>query len=119
MATLERSQNNNQSTEILLSELRIASNLFSRMKGLLGTNDIGTQEGLWIHRCNSIHTFFMRYAIDCVFVDRNLVVKNVVKAIPPGRMVWPKWRATSVIEMKAGRAEELQIREGDRLHVGL
>lgn len=104
--------------ELLLADLRIARSLPSRVRGLLGTSGLSDSEGLWIHRCNSIHTFFMRYSIDCVFLDRNLMVRSVVENIRPGRIVWPRWSARSVIELRAGRARELQLKPGDALHVG-
>jgi len=115
MAALMRAE----SKELLLANMKIAKSMYSRTKGLLGTDGLADDEALWIHRCNSIHTFFMRYAIDCVFLDRNLEVKSIVPAVKPGRIVWPKWSAVSVIEMRAGRAEELKIRKGDRLYVGI
>lgn len=114
MATLRRQTSN----ELLLSDLQIAASLYPRMKGLLGTESLAANQGLWIHRCNSVHTFFMKYAIDVVFLDRKLVVRAVKKNVVPGRVVWPNWHSTSVVEMKAGRAAELNLKPGDQLDVG-
>lgn len=114
MASLRR-QN---SDEVLLGDLQIAKALYPRMKGLLGTSSLGENQGLWIHRCNSVHTFFMNYAIDIVFLDRHLKVRAVKANVQPGRVVWPNWYSTSVVEMKAGRAAELNLKPGDQLHVG-
>jgi uncharacterized membrane protein (UPF0127 family) len=104
--------------KILLSDLQVAETMWTRMKGLLGSKDLSSEQGLWIHRCNSIHTFFMNYAIDCVFVDRDLKVKALKKNVVPGRMTIPVFGADSVIEMKAGQIERLGLRQGDFLHVG-
>lgn len=104
--------------QVLLSDLKIADRMWSRMKGLLGTDSLSDSEGLWIHRCNSIHTFFMSYSIDCVFVDSKLKITALRKNIKPGRMVLPVRGARSVIEMKAGQAEKLGLNLGDQLHVG-
>lgn len=106
------------SNEVLLGDLQIAKSTFARMKGLLGTSALNESQGLWIHRCNSIHTFFMKYPIDCVFLDRQMVVRSVIADVAPGRMVWPQWRAVSVVEMRAGRAKELGLKLGDELNVG-
>ena len=114
MATLRRQTSN----EILLSDLKVADSLYPRMKGLLGTAAIGENSGLWIHRCNSVHTFFMNYAIDVVFLDHELVVRAIKDNVGPGRVVWPNWHSTSVVEMRAGRARELNLKPGDQLHVG-
>lgn len=115
---MARLMNSSQQNKILVENLKIASSLGSRMKGLLGTKSLGTQEALWIQRCNSIHTFFMNYSIDCVFVDEDLSVKALVKDVRPGRFVFPIWGATSVIEMPSGHIERLGIILGDQLHVG-
>lgn len=102
----------------ILSDLKIAKNLWTRMKGLLGTTGLSADEGLWIHRCNSVHTFFMNYPIDCVFLDKKLKVVSTVENIKPGRLIWPQWGADSVVEMKAGQIKNLKIKSGEELHVG-
>lgn len=114
VAKLVRESNN----QVLIPNLRIAASMGSRMRGLLGTASLPETDGLWIHRCNSIHTFFMQYPIDCVFLDRNMVVKSVVANVVPGRMVFPRLGASSVVEMKAGTAQTLQIQKGEKLNVG-
>ncbi len=112
MAQLLNSQN-----LILAADLQIADRMWSRMKGLLGTAQLQPQEALWIHRCNSIHTFFMRYPIDCVFLDSEMNVKALVSDVQPGRMLMPIWGAQSVVEMKAGQISKLGLRSGEQLHV--
>ncbi|PWU20350.1 MAG: DUF192 domain-containing protein [Bdellovibrio sp.] len=87
------------------------------MRGLLGTGNLREDQGLWILPGNSIHTFFMNYAIDCVFLDRQRAVRSIHSNVHPWRIVWPQWRALSVIEMKAGRAKELNIHVGDQLRM--
>jgi uncharacterized membrane protein (UPF0127 family) len=113
MAVLKNKQN-----QILLSDLEIASDLFSRAKGLLGKKQISNQQGLWIHDCNSIHTFLMNFSIDCIFLDSKLKVKSLKSNIKPGRLVWPQWGAKSVIEVSAGQIQSMNIQIGDELHVG-
>lgn len=114
MAVLENKTKKQQ----LITGLRVARSEWARGKGLLGTKTLGPEEALWIPRCNCIHTFFMNYPIDCVFLDKNHRVKAVRPGIVPFRLVGPVWGARSVIEFPAGRAEELKIEIGDELHVG-
>lgn len=104
--------------KVLLNDLQIAESMWDRMKGLLGTKDLSIEQGMWIHDCRSIHTFFMSYAIDCVFVDRDLKVKALKRNVVPGRMTIPVLGADSVIEMKAGQIDRLGLQQGDSLHVG-
>lgn len=102
----------------LIRDLRIATRFWERGVGLLGRSGLGPEEALWIHRCSSIHTFFMAFAIDCVFVDRQLRVKRVFENVRPWRLIAPVWGASSVIEFPAGAAKRLEIRVGEELHVG-
>lgn len=102
----------------LVKNLEIASKMFSRMKGLLGTQSLPENSALWIHQCNSIHTFFMNYAIDCVFLDKNMKVVSLVDEVGPWRITLPKWTADSVVELPAGQIKKLKIELGEELYVG-
>lgn len=114
MAVLE-----NKTKNITIAvQLDIADNFFNRGVGLMGRKSFSSEQGLWIHRCNSIHTCFMNFSIDCVFVDRSLKVKALRKSVRPWRLVWPIWSASSVFELPAGTISRLQIQEGDELYVG-
>jgi uncharacterized membrane protein (UPF0127 family) len=101
----------------LISDLKVATTEWARGKGLLGTKSLGPEQALLIPRCNAIHTFFMKFAIDCVFVDKNMCVKAIVPKVKPFKVVWPVWGARAVIEFAAGRAQELQLQVGEKLHV--
>lgn len=114
MASLRRATTD----QVLIPNLRVADSMMTRIRGLLGTTDLSPDEALWIPRCDSIHTFFMKYSIDCVFLDRDMVVKSIKGDVRPGRIVWPQWGAVSVIEMKAGTFSKLGIQKGEKLHVG-
>ncbi len=102
----------------LISQLTEARSFKERTVGLIGRTSLSADEALWIHRCNSIHTFFMKFAIDCVFLDKSLRVKAVHSNVSPWKLVLPVWGAQSVIEMTSGRAADLDIKVGDQLYVG-
>lgn len=108
---------NTSTQQTLIPQLEIANTLWSRMKGLLGRSSLGANEGLWIQSSGSVHTFFMRFPIDLIFVDRDLEVTKTVAHVGPGRLVWKGWRASSVIELQAGFLERHPVRVGDKLHV--
>lgn len=114
MAVLSSKTRNQQ----LITDLRVATNEWSRGKGLLGTKSLGPEEALLIPRCNAIHTFFMKFTIDCVFLDKNMRVKAIHRQVKPFKIVWPVWGARSVIEFAEGRASELGLQIGEELHVG-
>lgn len=109
---------NQTQSKTLVRDLKIAEQFFDRAKGLLGSDSLPPDQALWIYQCNSIHTLFMKYAIDCVFIDKNMKVISLVAQIQPWRVVLPQWGAQSVIEMTAGQIQQLNIKVGDQLYVG-
>ena len=82
------------------------------MKGLLGRRELAGDEGILIRPCNSIHMFFMRFAIDAIFLDRKGVVVKVAANVRPWRMAYAR-RAHAVIEIAAGEAERRGVNTGD------
>ncbi len=108
---------NQTQNKILISDLEIAQGLSSRMKGLLGKESINNDYGLWIKRCNSIHTFMMAFPIDLIFVDKNLKVKKCIEGVQPNRVIWPVLGANSVFELNGGALKAHNTQVGDQLHV--
>lgn len=103
--------------EVIVSKLQRADNMWTRMKGLLGRRDLDPQEGLWITPCNSIHMFFMRFALDAVFVDAELKVVRTVGGLRPWRMARGGRSARSVFELPQGTVAAFALKRGDRLSV--
>ncbi len=90
----------NLTKETLLADKVILANTpFSRIKGLLGKQSLGGSEALIIEPCNSIHTFFMRFAIDVLFLDSQGKVVGIKENMPPFRLsrIYPK--AKRVVEL--------------------
>jgi len=102
----------------LISDLKVATSEWARGKGLLGKKSLGREEALLIPRCNSIHTFFMKFSIDCVFLDKDMRIKAIYSRVTPFKIIWPIWGAHSVIEFAEGRALDLNLQVGEQLHVG-
>jgi uncharacterized protein len=109
---------NLRTKKILANTVVCAQSLPERMKGLLGHSSLPPGQTLWIKPCSSIHTFFMRFAIDAVFVDQDLRVTDVRKNIQPWRLILARRGSHSVFEMAAEQMNETLIQVGDALHVG-
>jgi uncharacterized protein len=92
----------------------VASRTLGRIRGLLGRQGLEPGVGLLITRSSSIHTFFMKFAIDAVFLDRDLRVRSVVPDVAPFRMVW-RPGSRSVLELGAGESRRVALAEGSRL----
>jgi uncharacterized membrane protein (UPF0127 family) len=99
---------------VVCERCEVAKSLRARSKGLLGRSGLPPGEGLLITKTSSIHTFFMRFPMDAVYLDKELRVRAVVPAIRPYRISW-KLGAKSVLELAAGEAARVGIREGSRL----
>ncbi len=93
-----------------------ADSAFSRARGLLGREGLGPGEGLWIEPCAMIHTFFMRFAIDAVFLDGGLRAVRVLRGMAPWRVSpWVRG-ASSVLELAAGSSQQT-VEPGDQLEI--
>lgn len=103
--------------ELLIEQLDIAESFWSRGKGLLGRKNLPANEALWIKPCNNIHTFFMKFAIDCIFIDKKMEIKKLAENVVPFRFVGPFWKSHSVIELKSGFIESKKLKIGDHLYV--
>lgn len=89
--------------ELLGIKADVAASFLQRAKGLIGRSSLPPGEGLLIERCNAIHTFFMKFPIDAIFLDRSGRVVKTVRNIRPWRfLVWGGWRAVKVLEVAAG-----------------
>ena len=85
-----------------------------RMRGLLGRRELPAGDGIFLRPAPSIHTAFMRFPIDVVFVDRDLRVVKVVEEMPAWRMASSR-QARSALELAAGEVGCRGIAVGDRL----
>lgn len=94
----------------------VADRPLARMRGLLGRAELPPGEGLLLMPAPSIHTAFMRFEIDALFLDRELRVLRVAPRLGPWRAA-AKRRARSVLELASGEAERLGIQVGDQLAI--
>jgi uncharacterized membrane protein (UPF0127 family) len=101
----------------ICEKIKMATSLKSRLVGLIGTRQLN-DEGLFIPRCNWIHTFFMSMPIDVVYLDKKGVVRKMDLNLQPWKLPAPVWSAQNVLELPAGFIEQKSIKVGDTLHVG-
>jgi uncharacterized membrane protein (UPF0127 family) len=91
-----------------------ANTATTRNKGLLGRTGLPDGGGLWIVPCESVHTFFMKFPIDLVYIDRNKKVKKVRSSVGPWRLS-ACFSAHSILELPAGAANHAETQRGDQL----
>jgi uncharacterized membrane protein (UPF0127 family) len=95
----------------------MADTFLSRLIGLLSRTSLPSGEGLLITRCQSIHMFFMRFAIDAVFVDNTHKVVGIVKNIKPFQLSPVFFKSSFVVELPIGTISASQTLPGDQLEI--
>jgi uncharacterized membrane protein (UPF0127 family) len=93
---------------------RVATSFVSRFRGLMGVAHLPRGSGLLLPGTSSVHTHFMRFPIDVVFLDSERRIVSLVSALRPWRLAAAR-TATSVLELAAGECERLGLAEGDVL----
>ena len=88
---------------VVCARCALATSPLTRMRGLLGRSSLAHDEGMLFRPAGSIHMFFMRFAIDAVFCDRDLVVIDVERDLKPWRTA-SRRGAKVVIELASGAA---------------
>ena len=102
---------------VVAREVRIAKTHWSRFLGLMGRRRLGEGEGLLLIPGGSIHTLFMRFPIDAIFLDRDWKVRKVAANVRPYRLAFGGRGVGSVLEVPAGTAAAIGIEQGDTLLV--
>lgn len=106
---------NSTRATILADQAQVARTFWSRFRGLMGRCDLPAGAGLVIEPNGSVHTFWMRFPIDVIFVDRNNVVVGTRAAMPPNRPYAGARRAHRTIELPAGVIAASVTAHGDHL----
>ena len=107
---------NQRTDEALASHVEVAVTRSARRKGLLGRDGLGASCALILAPCAAIHTMFMRFDIDAVFVDDDGRAVKVVRNLAPWRIA-ANASAHAVVEFPAGTLREDDVTVGDRLYL--
>ena len=99
---------------VLAESLELADTGRTRRKGLLARPSLSPGEGLWIIPCESVHTFFMRFAIDLVYLDREKRIRKLRSDVVPWRLS-ACLSADSVLELPSGTIRAARTELGDVL----
>ena len=106
----------NQTRKTILADDAVIANTFlSRIQGLLGKKGLNQGQALILKPCSSVHTCFMRFPIDILFVDRNNQVLRTVANLVPFRFSPIFFKSRFVIELPAGIIRSTSTSQGDKL----
>jgi uncharacterized membrane protein (UPF0127 family) len=95
----------------------VADSFLERARGLMGRRPLADLEALWIHPCGSVHTCFMRFSIDLIFLDRQLRITDKRSQVKPFRLALGPSGSHSVLELPAGRLTQLKCEVGQQLAI--
>lgn len=98
---------------VVVADVRVARTFLSRLLGLMGRRPMARGQGLYFPRCRSIHTCFMRFPIDLVFLDTNYRVVGIRREVRPWSAAHGGRQACSVLEVASGWLPCSALVEGD------
>jgi uncharacterized protein len=101
---------------VLCERCLVADRFWTRLRGLMGRKELARGEGLLIRPAGSIHTMFMRFAIDVVFLDREDVIVKVVPRVRPWRLASARG-AKRTLELPEETAGNAGLEPGEQLLV--
>ena len=104
---------NSSQNKLIAGNVKIAKNFFSRTLGLLNKKFLTDDEGLVIKPCCSVHTFFMRFEIDVLFVDKNNKIIALYEKVKPYKILPVHFKSFYVIELAEGSISRKGIKIGD------
>ncbi len=97
----------------LAEEVFLADNFQTRTKGLLGRKSLLKGHAMILRPCNSVHTFFMQFPIDVLFIDKDNRVIKIVRFMGPFKATWPCLKAKFVVELPVGTIDASKTTLGD------
>ena len=101
-------------SRLVAGSVELAITSATRRRGLLGRSGLAPGHAMLIAPSSSIHTWFMQFPIDVIFVKRDGLVVKTRAAIPAWRMAFG-WGAFAVVELPAGAIAQAGVKPGDRL----
>lgn len=104
------------SGRVIATRVEWAKSVWRRTVGLMFRQRMGDIDGLLIERTNSVHTCFMNFPMDAVFLSSDYRIVKIIRRMKPWRFTWMYWRASRVLELEGGALPD-QVREGDALEV--
>jgi hypothetical protein len=106
---------NQTKNTLLAKDAKVASSFSERTTGLLNRTTFKIGEALVIKPCKSVHTFFMMFAIDVLFVNKDNKVIRAIENLKPFRMTSIVWGAAYVVELPVGVIKTTNTAESDSL----
>lgn len=102
---------------MLVERLLMADHFWQRFAGLMGKLELARREGLLIVPCKAVHTMFMLFPIDVLFLSRDFTVVRIIENLRPWRATATVINSYQVLELNAGFAVRTGTAVGDKLSI--
>lgn len=108
---------NSTQNNLISDNVNVAENFFSRAIGLIEKKSFPDAQALVIKPCNSIHTFFMKFPIDVLFVNKNNKIISIYENVKPNRILPVHFNSKLVVELASGQIRVNNICLGDIIRI--
>lgn len=95
-------------------EVELANTFLKRLRGLMFRSRLESGRGLLLAPCDGVHMFFMRFAIDVVYLDKNFCIKKIVHNLRPWLGLSVCFGAWGALELSSGEATRLKLCVGQK-----
>jgi uncharacterized membrane protein (UPF0127 family) len=106
---------NRTKNTMVAANTRVADSFFSRLQGLLGSSPLQPGAGLYLIPCNAIHMFFMTFAIDAIFLDKENTVVGLEENLQPWKLSASYKKARGCLELPPGTIASTNTKLGDKI----
>ncbi|MCX7614972.1 MAG: DUF192 domain-containing protein [Clostridiales bacterium] len=97
--------------QVIADRVNLADRFFQRAAGLLGKRNIGEKDGLLISPCRQVHTFFMRFNIDVLFLTEAGEILHIEESMTPGNVSPYIKNSYNVLELRSGSVKNHEIKK--------
>lgn len=102
----------------IVKDVIIAHNFLKRLKGLMFTKELPSDSSMYIYPCNQIHTFFMNYNIDVLYLNEKNVIVAIDEDMKPSKIGKKVKGAVAVVELQGGKIKKFNIEVGQAIEIG-
>ena len=95
-------------------EVELADNFWKRFCGLMFRRRLAENRGLLLAPCDGVHMLFMRFAIDVIYIDKDLCIKKIVRDLTPWLGLSVCFGAWGALELPGGAADRLKLVVGQK-----
>ncbi|HZP83180.1 MAG TPA: DUF192 domain-containing protein [Chthonomonadaceae bacterium] len=103
-----------ETRRVVVARLEVAASAWQRAVGLMGRSSLAEDAGLWLQPCNGVHTFFLRFPLDLLILDREGCAVRLVSHLRPWRVFLPVRGGHTTVELPAGTLAAQGLRQGAR-----